>query len=439
MKRLRGREAQNPESGTNDVKSDSLLICWGMCLLLCSTQTWAGDVRPDVRDRFPYAKPQIDYFGDDATNPVADLDLRLREENSRLKYEPPHGYLRSLLRVLDISVESQVLVFSKTSVNRRLISPQTPRAIYFNDQVYVAWIPEIAALEISAADAKKGGMFYTLSQDPDLPQRFVRAKNCLTCHASTNSLQVPGHLARSFLTDQQGEPLQGRSWINHDTPLRKRWGGWYVTGHHGDQPHQGNIFGANAIQRYRQDPLSAGNVTDLSTFFDVKRYLTPHSDIVALMVLEHQAYVQNLLARLNYEIKLGREPTVEGYLLRYLFFVDEPPLTEEIVGTSRFAETFEARGPEDSRGRSLRQFELQTRLFKYRLSYQIYSPAFQQLPDQAKVRMYRRIWHVLIGEEPDKDFAKLAASERSAILEIMRETIVELPDYYHEDRATNGR
>lgn len=385
---------------------------------------------PDVSTPFPYGRPPIDYEDESSADPIAQLGKKLDARQVRLKHEPSRGYLRSLLRALDIPVESQVLVYSKTSLNRKLISPKNPRAIYFNDQTYVSWTPGSTALEISTVDPQKGGMFYTLPQSPEQPAKFVRATNCLTCHVTTNTLQVPGHLARSFFTDHRGEPLNGRSLINHDSPLNKRWGGWYVTGDHGDQPHMGNVIGADAAREFRKDPLLHGNVNDLSSFFDVQPYLTPHSDIVALMVMEHQTYLQNLLTRLNYETRLERESTVEEFLLRYLFFIDEPPLTEEVFGDSGFTGAFEFYGPEDSRGRSLRQFDLETRLFKYRLSYQIYAPAFQQLPAAAKARLYKRIWNVLSGEEPGQDFQKIPLAERKAILEILRDTVPDLPAYF---------
>jgi hypothetical protein len=168
----------------------------------------------------------------------------------------------------------------------------------------------------------------------------------------------------------------------------------------------------------------------LGAYLDISGYLTPHSDIVALMILDHQADMQNLLTRLTYETRLERTPTVEDRLLRYLFFVDEPELTDEIVGESGYAEAFEFSGPEDSSGRSLRQLDLSTRTFKYRLSYQIYSAAFQKLPPTAKEQMYQRIWGVLNGTEKDPVYKKIPQEERKAILEILRETIDDLPEYF---------
>jgi len=406
------------------------LIVVLFCMTVFSSLNIVAAERPEVKAPLPVALAPVSYRDKNTDEPIARLKKRLADGEAELRHEPERGYLKSLLRELDIPVSSQVLLYSKTSLNRRLISPQTPRAIYFNDETYVGWVPGIKALEISTADPLKGTIFYTLPQDGDKPVAFRRADNCLACHATSNSLQVPGHIVRSFFTDNRGEPIEGRSWINHDTPLKNRWGGWYVSGQHGEQPHMGNLMGKEMIQSYREDPLARGNVTDLSPYFDAGSYLSPHSDIVALMVLDHQAYLQNLLARYSIETQLKREPNVEEFLLRYLFFIDEAPLTEEMIGVSGFTESFEMAGPEDPRGRSLRQFDLRTRLFKYRLSYQIYAPAFQQMPAEAKERLYQRIWQVLIGADPDEDYQKIPAEERQVILEILRATLKDLPEVY---------
>lgn len=381
-------------------------------------------------ETFPYGRAPIDYQGEATDDPISRLNQKLEAGQVNLRHDKQYGYLKSVLQIFEIPVESQILVFSKTSVNRRLISPINPRAIYFNDKIYIGWTPGAKALELSTVDPQKGGMFYVLEQEEVAKPRFARANNCLTCHAGSNSLHVPGHLVRSFFTDQQGEPLSGRSRVTHNTPLAKRWGGWYVTGDHGEQSHMGNVFGNESIREHREDPLFHGNVTDLAAYLDMSSYLTPHSDIVALMILDHQANMQNLLTRLTYETRLQRTPTVENRLLRYMFFIDEPELTDDVLGESGYAEAFEFVGPEDSHGRSLRQLDLSTRMFKYRLSYQIYTPAFQKLPPSAKERMYQRIWGVLTETEKDPAYQKIPQGERQAILEILRETLDDLPAYF---------
>ena len=187
---------------------------------------------------------------------------------------------------------------------------------------------------------------------------------------------------------------------------------------------------------------------------DPGAYLTPHSDLVALMVLEHQAEMHNRLTAANYQTRLAhrdadvlndldnvpRGRLTEGtarrvdsaaeQLVQYLLFCGETRLTGELKGTSRFATEFAARGPRDSKGRSLRDFDLKTRLFKYPCSYLIYSAAFDALPASVKERVYRRLWDVLSGKETGKEYAHLTAEDRRAIREIVSATRTGLPDYW---------
>jgi hypothetical protein len=176
-------------------------------------------------------------------NAITDLRARLDSGATRLEYDPGQGYLRSLLKGLDIPESSQVLVFSKTSMQRSRISPRTPRAIYFTDDVMVGFCLRGPVLEISAADDALGTTFYTLAQDRDekpVPER--QTESCLLCHASSANQGVPGHLVRSLYVDRQGEPmLAGGSFrTDHESPLGQRWGGWYATGTSGDPQHLGN-------------------------------------------------------------------------------------------------------------------------------------------------------------------------------------------------------
>src|SRR5262249_359136 len=213
--------------------------------------------------------------------------------------------------------------------------------------------------------------------------RFVRTDQCLECHASAKSMGVPGHLVRSFGTDESGvvDLSTGTSLVNHRTPLAERWGGWYVTGTHGNQVHRGNLVGKAAFDRQEKEPNYAGNLTNLSNFFDASPYLAPQSDIVALMVLEHQTHMHNFITRLNYEATLALQQyghlrylkSATEAFLKYLLFTEEVPLTARINGASDFTGQFAAQGPKDEQGRSLRDFDLQTRLFKYPCSYLIYS------------------------------------------------------------------
>lgn len=375
---------------------------------------------------------------------ISRLQKRIDTGEVTLKYDEKLGYLPAMLEALDIPLSSQMLVFSKTSLQRERISPANPRAIFFNDDVYLGWIPGAPLIEISVADPKMGGVFYTLEQKPIERPKFARNDQCLECHASTKSMGVPGHLVRSFATDDEGvvDLASGTSQVNHRTPFEERWGGWYVSGTHGGQAHRGNLVGKAAFERHAKEPNFAGNCTDLSKHFQTQKYAAPHSDIVALMVLEHQSHMHNYIARLNFDATMMIKTyghanylrsIVDGFV-RYMLFADEAPLTAKIEGSSNFAKEFEASGLADSKGRSLRQFDLKTRMFKHPCSYLIYSEAFDAMPDPAKEKVYEKLYAVLSGQDRSEAYEKLSDESRAAILEILRETKRGLPEYFHTGR-----
>ena len=172
--------------------------------------------------------------------------------------------------------------------------------------------------------------------------------------------------------------------------------------------------------------VSAGaNVIDLSTRFNTKPYLTPHSDIASLMVLVHQANVHNLITLASTKVKADSpDKLVEDVgeqLLKLMLFADETQLTEPLEGTSGFAAEFAAQGPHDRLGRSLRDLDLKRRLMRYPLSYMIYSRSFDAMPARVKNYVYRRLRDVLSGQEKNPVF-RLSDADRKAILEILRDT-----------------
>ena len=396
----------------------------------------------------------INYKTAPTDNVITSLQKRIDAGQAKLRFVDDHGYLPALLKELNVPQSSQVLVFSKTSFQRERITPKTPRALYFNDDVYVGFCLRGDVLEVSAVDPQLGTAYYTLDQDPDRRPRFRRQfDNCLVCHTSSATGGAPGHLVRSVFTDRTGNPIlsAGTFRTDHSSPLKERWGGWYVTGTHGDQMHMGNWVVEN-----KRDPESEGNaggqnVTDLKPRFTVANYLTPHSDLVALMVLEHQVECHNRIARamintreaLYYQETLNRdlgEPATKKWdsvarriesageqLVKYMLFCEESKLTAPVAGTSDFAKEFAARGPFDKQGRSLREFDLTTRLFKYPCSYLIYSKAFAGLPKEVKDHVLKRLTEVLTGKDQSETFAHLTAADRKAVLEILRDTLPEFP------------
>lgn len=392
-----------------------------------------------------------------ADNPVGRLDEKLSRGEVTFRHTDDHGYLASVLKALDVPQSSQVLVFSKTSFQRDRITPKTPRALYFNDEVTVGFCLRGDVLEFSVADPTLGTAFYTLDQDPTERAQFIRqTDNCLTCHGSSRTQGYPGHLLRSVFSDRFGQPIlsAGTYMTDHASPFDKRWGGWYVTGTHGPQTHMGNFVAQTKRNPEAEDNSAGQNVTDLRGRFTVANYLTPHSDLIALMVFEHQTEMQNRLARaalltrqavhyqatLNKELgepagkvweSTGRRIAAAGEpVVQYLLFSGETKLTAPIAGTSGFAEEFAKRGPVDKQGRSLRQFDLTTRLFKYPCSPQIYTAAFAKLPAEVKDFVIRRLHEVLTGKDTSAAFAHLSADDRRAVREILKETLPGLPAWF---------
>lgn len=352
----------------------------------------------------------------------------------QLQFEPSHGYLRSVLERLDVPIESQVAVFSQTSFQSRLISTANPRAVFFNDTVAVGWVRGGTVLEVAAQDSRQGVVFYTLAQAPNPAPRFVRDDTCLACHLTWDTLGVPGfQVLTTFPLLDAGAYANGFV-TDHRTPFHDRWGGWYVTGRTVPVVHMGNV----PIEP-SQRPAGATNTTaalpSLHGRFDLTGFLSPYSDVVALMVLEHQTHMANLLTRVGWESRLagavnGRVRDGVNDLVDYLLFVDEAPLPAEVKGAAGFEQQFEARGPRDRRGRTLRQFDLTRRMFVYPCSYMVYSDAFDALPDAARDMVYQRMWDILSGRDTQAKYAHLSPGDRQAIVEILRDTKKDLPSYF---------
>jgi hypothetical protein len=380
--------------------------------------------------------PAIAYSGETARDPVAQLSRQMRDGQVVLQRSGTSGYLRSILDALHVPVESQIIVFNPDSVQGRRITRTNPRSLFFNDRVAVGWVRG-GFIELAAQDPAQGVIFYTLQPSLVGQPYFTRRDDCLTCHYSFGSTGVPGMLSRStqqFTT-------------THRLPFEKRWGGWYVTGSVGNARHLGNIDLANV---FNDTPATSTNWPSLEGKFDLDGYLAPHSDVIALMVFEHQMHMMNLLTRIGWEARVaeyrrgqsadqlrasGDDPSdapvaldaAAREVVDYMLFVDEAALPGTIRGSTRFAEQFAAAGPRDSQGRSLRDFDLTRRMFRYPLSYMIHSPLFDALPPAARDAIYARLWEVLSGKDRAKEYARLSAADRAVILEILRSTRSGLP------------
>lgn len=404
-------------------------------------QDFSGSITVPLEGILNYEAPAKD-------DPVAKLAARIANGSVKLRFDKNHGYLPAVLEALNVPISSQVLVFSKTSLQFRRISPTNPRTIYFNDDVYIGWVPGGDVVEISTVDPDRGGMFYSLDQDARPKPQFLRRDDCLQCHASPKTAGVPGHLVRSVFPDPEGFPItRTTSYVSdHRSPWEERFGGWYVTGTHGKARHMGNVRAPSEATPDALDRNAGANVLTLDKYFDQAPYLSKHSDIVALLTLSHQASGHNMIARANYEVRAAlesqraisealKEPAGQlsdtnrrridrsvEVLLRYFLFADEPAFPAPVRGTSQFTAEFSKRGPKDTRGRSLREFDLDKRLFKYPLSYLIYTEAFDHLPEIARQRFATRLNVILTATTPETGYAHISASDGKAIREILTET-----------------
>lgn len=395
-----------------------------------------AQARPDAFG-MPLTHPAIDY----ATRPTHDRIARLNDDlaagKARLPFDAASGYLRGVLAATGVPVSSQLLVFSETSAQADHISFKNPRALYFDDDVAVGWVRGADALELAVHDPEQGVVFYTLDQKESATPRFTRDNGCLLCHDIWDTFGVPGLQVLSTFPMEDEKAYASGLVTDHRTPFNERWGGWFVTGAAAPTHHYGNLPVVRPVTS-RATP-QAPVLTSVKDQFDLTGYPTDTSDVVSLLVLEHQTRMANLITWLGWEARVatasgplgapGKERLdyVARQVVDYMLFVDEAPLTRPVRGTSGFAEQFAARGKTDSKGRSLRQLDLQARLFRYPCSYMIDSSAFAALPAAAKQAVYTRLWEVLSGADRSDSYHALTPADRQAITEILRDTHPDLP------------
>lgn len=323
-----------------------------------------------------------------------------------------HGYLPGLLTALQIPRASQLLVFSASSLQFDRISPKTPRAIYHQDGTAIGTVLDGKLIEIMVADRDSGVAFYSMdTEHVDKPHFDRRTSECIICHGFA-SRWAPGMMVANMDAGPDGklinlDPSSLFRLTDDRTPFEQRYGGWYVTGQTGDMHHRGNVTldpsGPLTV------PIGGLNLASVSSRIEAKRYLETGSDIVSLLTLEHVSGFVNLVTRINAQYHGLNNPTVKtelratqvdidysvNELARYMTFADEVRLPSPVIGSSVFAKEFEARGPYDASSRSLRQFELKSHLFRYPLSYMIYSQTFNTMNPTAKEKLWQILYDML--------------------------------------------
>lgn len=402
-------------------------------LLFGAQAVMLGQAQLDFWDRAP-----ILYSDTPATDRLSKLAAALESGEMSFKGQGGLDRLKFVLKELDVPLESQVLLFSKTSLQNPLIEPGNPRAVFFSENAYVGYVPG-GAVEVIVQDPVIGPVFYVVDAGAKGEPRIERDTNqCMTCHATSRTENVPGMMIRSVFADEGGHPLLhlGSTDVTHTTPLPDRWGGYYVTGR-STLPHLGNrTFEENGDLSPKPSDL-----VDLSGKIDVSKYPRPTSDIVSLLVLEHQCRLHSILnaASLNYRrsrhfseiIDPDGDPdngsagsVAESWaktITEWIFYKDEADLDEGVEGDPAFEKAFAARFPRTADGKSLADFRLYGHIFKHRCSYMVYSDAFQNLPPTLKKLVLKKMRATLAGQNADIDW--LGVSERKKISAILEETL----------------
>lgn len=396
-----------------------------------------------------YEREPLRYSSSATQDRFASLRERIADGSFALPHEEKAA-LRALLKELQVPEWTQVLVFSRTSLQRSRIRPEHPRALYFSDSVYVGWVPG-GLVEVAAIDPRLGPVFYAMDTRPNTAaaKRARRDADCLSCHGGDFVRDIPGVFARSLFTDASGDPLlrHGTMLVTDETPFAERWGGWYVTGYHGLEPHRGNAFAAEQADHLVFTPNET-RPDELSGFFPTQDYLRATSDVVALLLLEHQMTVNNALTRASHAAQrmiayqhglqaafkepITDEPAYDSVRSVFASTIDEvidrllfrgaTALPAGIRGDPDLVRQFPLGAPSTPEGRSLKQLSLDGRLLQLRCSYLIYSESFRSLPPSLRDRLIDRLGAVLEGRASSDRYAYLPASERAAIREVLLAT-----------------
>ena len=401
----------------------------------------------------PFEEPPINYSATPTNDRATAISAKFQSRAMEIRSMPAKKRLQWLLAELGVPVESQIFVFSKTSLQRELINPETPRVLYFSDEAYIGWSPT-GAFEVAVFDAKLGATFYVFEPHATKEEPLLaRSGDCLLCHSRHE--HTPSLRTRSVFPDANGEPLSGSgsSNIAPSTPLAERWGGWYVTGTKAPFEHRGNLTGKKIDDFEGPAAQPTRNLLSLEGVVDTRRYLLKTSDVVPLLMHDHQVHVHNVLSKANQDarIALHRWPAMREILG---LPKDAPPQgscvvvfdsqAEKVIeallcrddaawpaggiqGDGVFAPAYAKSRKSDAKGRSLRDLDLQTRLFRYRCSPLIYSESFATLPKELHDIILLRLSSGLRAFPPSPSFGHLPDDERAAIHEILSATLPNLP------------
>lgn len=371
----------------------------------------------------------------------AELQEKAQKGEVKIDTSSDRAFLSSLLQALNVPVSSQMLVFSASSLQSEIINPRNPRALYFNEDTYIGWVPG-GLVEIIAADPEMGPIFYVFDRlRPGGPvPNVTRSTKCMNCHAGNATRRLPGLIAESLLVSQAGSSLETyrRDVQGHQIPLENRFGGWHLTGEHNLTDNKANVMGLTRNGRIEKTPVPPGQFSNLDL------HLLPTSDILPHLVHEHQMGFEN---RLVYAIYTMRQLKAENKglmsaegkaeieeraqeLARYIVFADEAKFPAKgIVGDPKYAEDFLRDRKMTKAGLSLKDFDMRTRIFKHRCSFMLYTDTWKHAPRELKDRVYYHMAGYL-RDQPDAQHAHIPPAERLAIRSILKETVTDLPSWW---------
>ena len=244
------------------------LLALGLCLFAIGVIRVPLDAQRAGAFRGSTEDPAIKYSTAPLNNAVAEVNRKIQDGAITLTFEGRSGFLRSALDALQIPADSQLLVFSRASLQGKLINEQNPRALFFNDRVALGWVRGGEIIEVAAHDESAGVVFYALEQRADAttgPPQFKRAFECLGCHLAGDTLGVPGFL---MFSSTRPDPSHGFSLprsVDHSDTMSRRFGGWFVTGSAGSAPHMGNEVAALDGRPLASSPRSTGCSTPTAT------------------------------------------------------------------------------------------------------------------------------------------------------------------------------
>lgn len=385
-------------------------------------------------DKPRFNEPPHNYWQRTPGDAFSKFAARVKSGQVKLNHTSEKAFVHSLLRSLDISPASQMLVFSTTSLQLSRISVRNPRALYFNDHTYVGYVPR-GQIEVISMDPEMGGVFHIFDiPRAAAPPNIQRSKRCMNCHAGQELGRVPGLLLKSVVSGPNGGSLDAFRLedTGHGVPFKERFGGWHVTGKHAIKEHWGNLHGELIAGDLKKIPAPPGR------YFNWTKYLVPSSDILPHLVHEHQVGFVNRTVKATYDtrhylaagssklspVHAAEVSKLADSLARYILFADEVSLPAGGVGGDpAFKAAFAKRARKSSAGLSLRDFDLRTRLFKYRCSYMIHTPFFQGMPPTLKTAIYQRLRRALDPSRSDPKYAYLPSGEKAAINRILQATL----------------